>query len=257
MNTKLFPKVAHYYDTLASTNAEAIRAINEGEGPEAGAVFWTEEQSKGRGQGSNRWHASPAANLTISIVAYPGHLPVDRLFALTQLTGLAVAATVRHFCPEQAEKVSLKWPNDVYVGNQKIAGILVQNGLRGSAVSWSVLGIGLNVNEVKFPRELTETATSLRLLTGREYDREAVANRLFDAITTYYSLTSPAGLPVLEAAYHEMLYLLDKPALFRRLNTGETFRGIIKGVNESGQLLMNTENVGEECFSLREIGFVR
>ena len=257
MNTKLFPKVARWYDTLGSTNAEAIRDINAGKGADAGAVYWTEEQSAGRGQGINRWHATPATNLTLSIVAYPDHLPVDRLFALTQLTGLAVAATVRHFLPARAAEVSLKWPNDVYVGKQKIAGILVQNGLRGSRISWTVFGIGLNVNEVDFPPELATTATSLRLLAGTDFDREAVANRLFSAFSDAYELTSPARLPELDQAYHQSLYLRDVSATYREIATGNIFSARIRGVASTGQLRLEMTDGRERLFSLREIGFLR
>lgn len=257
MNTKLFPKVARWYDTLASTNEAAIQDINAGKGADAGAVYWTEEQSRGRGQGSNRWHATPATNLTISIVAYPGHLPIDRLFALTQLTGLAVAATVRHFLPERAAEVALKWPNDVYVGKQKIAGILVQNGLRGSTISWSVFGIGLNVNEINFPPELTTTATSLRLLTGRDFDREAVAQHLFSAFSKAYELTSPARLSKLDDDYHRSLYLRDVPAAYREIATGNIFTARIRGVAPTGQLRLEMTDGQERLFSLREVGFLR
>lgn len=257
MNTKLFLKVARWYDTLASTNEAAIRDINAGKGADAGAVYWTEEQSKGRGQGNNRWHASPAANLTISIVAYPSHLPIDRLFALTQLTGLAVADTVRYFLPERAAEVSLKWPNDVYVGQQKIAGILLQNGLRGSKISWSVFGIGLNVNETDFPPELTTTATSLRLLAGRDFDREAVAQQLFSAFSKAYELTSPARLPDLDQAYHRSLYLRDVPATYREIATGNIFTARIRGAAPTGQLRLEMTDGREQLFSLREVGFVR
>lgn len=257
MNTTLFPKVARWYDTLPSTNEAAIQDISARKGADAGAVYWTEEQSKGRGQGSNRWHATPAANLTISIVAYPSHLPIDRLFALTQLTGLAVADTVRHFLPERAAEVTLKWPNDVYVGKQKIAGILVQNGLRGSQISWSVFGIGLNVNEKDFPPELTTTATSLRLLAGADFDREAVANRLFSAFSKAYELTSPARLPELDQAYHQSLYLRNTQARYRNLESGEIFAAIIRGVTPSGQLRLEMADGREQLFSLREIGFLR
>ena len=257
MNTKLFPKVARWYDTLASTNEAAIQDINAGKGADAGAVYWTEEQSKGRGQGNNRWHASSAANLTISIVAYPSHLPIDRLFALTQLTGLAVADTVRHFLPERAVEVTLKWPNDVYVGTQKIAGILVQNGLRGSNISWSVFGIGLNVNEIDFPPELAATATSLRLLAGTDFDREAVANQLFSAFSKAYELTSPTRLPELDQAYHQSLYLKNTPAQYRHAETGELFTAIIRGVAPTGQLRLEMVDGRERLFSLREIGFLR
>lgn len=257
MNTTLFPKVACYYELTDGTNAAAIRAIASGTPPSPGAVFLAEAQSAGRGQGSNQWHATPGANLTLSMVVYPDHLAVARLFALTQLTGMAVAETVAHFLPASvAATVRLKWPNDVYVGDQKIAGILVQNGLRGSAVSWSVLGIGLNVNETEFPEELQATAISLQLLTGSKLDKAVVLNFLLKRLAINYAFTHPARLADLGAAYHRLLYRLNVPGRYLNVETGERFFAVVRGVNAAGQLRLELAEGGERVFSLREVRFV-
>ncbi|MEM9529204.1 MAG: biotin--[acetyl-CoA-carboxylase] ligase, partial [Bacteroidota bacterium] len=140
INTPLFPKVARRYESIASTNEAAVTAINAGEALVPGTVFWADDQTAGRGQGENRWHSSPNTNLALSIICYPDHLTVDRLFSLTQVAAIAVAATITtHLPAEQASRVRIKWPNDIYVGDRKIAGILVQNGLRGNRVVWSVI----------------------------------------------------------------------------------------------------------------------
>lgn len=214
-------------------------------------------QTAGRGQGPNRWHASHGANLLLSLIVYPDHLSVDRLFVLTQLSGLAVADTVRQFLPAAlADTVRVKWPNDVYVGDRKIAGILVQNGLRGKAVSWSVLGIGLNVNEQDFPPELSATATSLFALLDQAVDRQLVLAALFANLSAYYNLTHPDRLRQLETAYHQQLYRLNLPGRYREVATGETFFAILRGVDQSGQLRLERAEGGERVFSLREVRFV-
>lgn len=255
-NTPLIPKVSFKYDTLDSTNAAAIRDINAGLGADAGAVYWTEEQSAGRGQGSNRWHTTPSANLTISLVAYPDHLTADRLFALSQLTGLAIAETVKYFVGNKlAPSVKVKWPNDVYVGSQKIAGVLVQNGLRGRNVSWSVIGIGLNVQETNFPPELQTSATSLELLTGQRDERTTVAAYLFHNLSTIYQLTFPEKGNALNDYYLQNLYLKDETAKFRRTTDGSTFTGIIRGIDRNGRLQMDTA-AGVEYFSVGEVKFL-
>jgi len=191
------------------------------------------------------------------MVAYPDHLAVARLFALTQLTGMAVAETVAHFLPTPlAATVRLKWPNDVYVGDQKIAGILVQNGLRGSAVSWSVLGIGLNVNETSFPVELRAGATSLQLLTGAELDKAAVLDFLLLRLAANYAFTHPARLSALGQAYHRLLYRLNVPGRYLEVDSGERFFAVVRGVNAAGQLRLELAEGGERVFSLREVRFV-
>jgi BirA family biotin operon repressor/biotin-[acetyl-CoA-carboxylase] ligase len=216
-----------------------------------------DEQTAGRGQGSNAWFATPGANLSFSLVCYPDHLSVDQIFALTQVPALAVAAVVRELIkPPVVAAVSLKWPNDVYVGDQKIAGILVQNGLRGKAIAWSVIGIGLNVNEVNFPSELTTVATSLRLLTGRQLDRQAVRDRLFEQLRLQYSLTTAAGMGQLQRDYHRQLYRLNLPGRYQRTNDNSTFFAILRGVAADGRLVLEHASGEEERFALREVRFI-
>lgn len=257
INTSLFPKVARHDSVTDGTNAAAIRAIAAGEYLPAGTVFRADAQTAGRGQGENKWHASPGANLLLSLIAYPDHLAVDRLFVLTQLSGLAVADTVRHFLPAgRADTVRLKWPNDVYVGRQKIAGILVQNGLRGAAISWSVLGIGLNVNEAAFPESLRPTATSLALLLGGAVDREAVLVTLLANLAVRYEQTHPDRLPSLEADYAQQLYQLNEPGRYEEVETGENFFAILRGVDRAGQLRLELAEGGERVFSLRQLRFI-
>ncbi len=257
VNTILFPKVARHYEQTDGTNAEAIRAVTSTTPPAPGTVFLADKQTAGRGQGSNTWHATARANLLLSLMVYPDHLAVDRLFVLTQLSGLAVAETVAHFLPAAtAATVRLKWPNDVYVGQQKIAGILVQNGLRGSSVSWSVLGIGLNVNEVDFPEALTASATSLTLLTGQLFEREKILDFLLTRLAENYTLTHPDKLASLDKAYHQLLYRRNQPGRYQEVATGENFFAILRGVTTAGQLRLELATGAERLFSLRELRFI-
>ncbi|MFK8165569.1 MAG: biotin--[acetyl-CoA-carboxylase] ligase [Lewinella sp.] len=257
INTTLFPKVARHYAETDGTNAEAMRAISGAEPPAPGAVYLADEQTAGRGQGTNSWHATPGDNLTFSMVVYPDHLAVDRIFVLTQLSGLAVAETVAHFLPsELAVTVRLKWPNDVYVGNQKIAGILVQNGLRGSKVSWSVIGIGLNVNETSFPEELLDKATSLALLSGTTFVAKEVLNFLLARLANNYQLSDPRRLPELGRRYQGLLYRHNLPGRYQEVETGTYFFAVLRGVNNIGQLRLELAEGGERVFSLREVRFV-
>ena len=257
VNNKLFPKVARRFEVLESTNAAVIRALNAGEAIGNGAVFISNAQTAGRGQGTNQWHASPGANLTLSMAAFPDHLAVDRLFALNQLSALAVGETAKHFLPNHlATEVRLKWPNDVYVGKQKIAGILVQNGLRGSAVSWSVIGIGLNVNEKNFPESLQQSATSLALLANQTFDLEEVLAFLLERLAANYELLRPTLLRELGQRYHQELYRLNVPASYQLTESGENFFAVLRGVNEAGQLRLELAEGGERAFALREVRFV-
>lgn len=235
-----------------STNLAAQRALRLPEALPAGTVFLADEQTAGRGQGGNRWHATAGANLTLSVVAYPDHLAVDRLFALTQFTALAVMETVRKHLPDPlAADVRVKWPNDVLVGERKIAGILVQNALRGPKIQSSLIGIGLNVNEKSFPDSLAQRATSLRLLKGEAYDRDAVQRTLFEAIERYYALTFKRE-GQLARAYHDWLFGREKPRAYRIKATGQSMSALVKGVKPDGRLQLVSEE-GEYDFANGEI----
>lgn len=255
VNTPFFPKVARHYDVTSSTNAEAVAAVSGEAPPPPGAVFLTEAQTAGRGQGTNAWHATAGDNLTLSVVAYPDHLAAQRLFVLNQYVSLAVAATVRrHLPPGPAAGVRVKWPNDVYVGDQKIAGVLIQNGLRGSTVGWSVIGVGLNVNETDFPPALRRTATSLAILNGRAVDRAAVLQTLFGELTDLYALTAGPGQKLLAKRYHTELYRRDEVATYRETAGGPPFAAIFRRVDDHGRAVLSV-NGRERTYALREVAF--
>lgn len=257
INTTLFPKVARHDTVVDGTNAAVIRMLGSATPPSAGAVYRAEEQTAGRGQGTNSWHTTPGANLTFSMVVYPDHLAVDRIFALTQLSGLAVAETVAHFLSAKlAASVRLKWPNDVYVGDKKIAGILVQNGLRGSSVSWSVIGIGLNVNETNFPKELADKAISLTQLMGTAFSTDEVLAFLLARLAQNYHLSAPKRLTELGQRYQGLLYRHNLPGRYQEVETGTYFFAVLRGVNDIGQLRLELAEGGERVFSLREVRFV-
>lgn len=257
MNKPLIPKVARRYTRIGSTNDTAVAALSAGEDLPHGAVLLTDEQTAGRGQATNRWHATPGDNLTLSLVLYPDHLTADRLFALTQWTSLALARTVAHFLPDaDAATVRIKWPNDLYVGDQKIAGILVQNGLRGSRVAWSVIGVGLNVNERDFPPPLGVSARALHLPPGPKLDLETVLDVLLQQFAATYELTDPARRRDLDQAYHRLLYRRNQTGRYELAQTGERFSAVLRGVDPDGRLRLQRPAGPEQRFALREIRFV-
>ena len=235
----LVPKVAKYFDTIPSTNAALLADLESGKPLPEGSVYLTRAQTAGRGQGDNGWYATPGDNLTLSIVLRPEHLSVDRLFALNAFVSLAVSATLHHFLPPHLSgAVCIKWPNDVYVGRHKIAGILLQNALRGTQVQWAVAGIGLNVNEVAFPAYLTDRATSLALLLHEIVSLEDVTHYLLTQLTKWYPLLQPQHLDGLHRRYAEQLYRLGEPTPFTLRDTGRSFSAYVAGVSVDGKLML-------------------
>jgi BirA family biotin operon repressor/biotin-[acetyl-CoA-carboxylase] ligase len=144
----------------------------------------------------------------------------------------------------------------VYVGDRKIAGILVQNGLRGSSVSWSVIGIGLNVNETNFPEDLQDKATSLAQLRGTTFSADEVLDFLLARLAHNYQLSDPRRLKELGHRYQGLLYRHNLPGRYQEVETGTYFFAVLRGVNDIGQLRLEMAEGPERAFSLREVRFV-
>ena len=158
-----------WYDTVESTNDVARKAVGELDNLSVIAARW---QTAGRGQGDHKWHSRPGENLTFSVVMKFGEgglapLAARDMLLITETVTLAL----RRYLLRKRIPARIKWPNDIYVGDRKICGILIENILHGPEVSFSIVGIGLNLNQTEFPPDLPNPV-SLSLLTGRGYDPE-------------------------------------------------------------------------------------
>src|ERR1700678_482492 len=159
-------KQIHHYYKIGSTNSEAMRAAADG-APE-GSVFLAEEQLSGRGRGAHTWHSARSTGIYCSVVLRPAMPPSDALiFSLA--AGLAVRAAVAEIAPQL--KLDLKWPRGALLDRKQFCGILTVMNAAATRVRRIVVGIGINVNQAKFPAELRISATSLRLETGTEWPR--------------------------------------------------------------------------------------
>lgn len=158
-------------DSTTSTNS-AIAAL--GLSAENGTVVTAYAQSAGRGQRGNSWESEPGKNITLSILWKPQTVQASEQFILSEAVALAVADTVDEVSPTPAE---VKWPNDIYVGNRKICGILIENSLQGRSISRTIAGVGLNVNQTVFLSD-APNPVSLAMLTGGELDRDKIQTGL-------------------------------------------------------------------------------
>lgn len=241
--TLFIGKELYYMPTCHSTNDEARQksinaAICEG------AVFITSDQTKGRGQRGNTWFSQPHKNLTLSIVLNPIFLGSDEHFYLNMISSLAVKMCAQHFVPEAQVKV--KWPNDVWINERKIAGILIENTLKGSRISSSLIGIGLNVNQTHF----TETkASSLSLASGTTFSLPLVFEKLMLAIEHYYLMLKAQKYDELKSEYLSHLLGFRVKRTFR---AEHVFTGEIMDVMKSGLLMIKTQQ-GERSFDFKEI----
>jgi BirA family biotin operon repressor/biotin-[acetyl-CoA-carboxylase] ligase len=153
-----------------------------------GTVIMASSQFAGKGQRGNNWISEPGKNLTFSVLLRPSFLPLNKAHLLTHLGGLAVLKTVASYCIN----TSIKWPNDIYVSNNKIAGVLVENVIGENKIKQCIMGIGLNVNQTDFPTVLD--ATSLKKQTQMEHNLENVLNSICENIEEYYYLLATSQL---------------------------------------------------------------
>jgi BirA family biotin operon repressor/biotin-[acetyl-CoA-carboxylase] ligase len=223
-------KQIHHFYKIGSTNSDAMEAA--GEGAPEGSAFLAEEQLAGRGRGAHSWHSARSSGIYCSVILRPVMPPSDALlFSLA--AGLAVRAAVGEIAPQLV--VDLKWPNDVLLGGKKFCGILTEMNAEATRVRYMVVGMGINVNQVRFPAELRELATSLRIETGTEWSRVELCAALLKALDREYrSLVEDAGA---------------RGAILRRFEEGSSsVRGSKVTIEENGGLAGVTEGLDERGF---------
>ena len=228
-------KYIHHYYKIGSTNSEAMRSAAEG-APE-GSVFLAEEQLAGRGRGANTWQSARSAGIYGSVILRPAMPPSEALiFSLA--AGLAVHAAVLSIAPELHP--DLKWPNDVLLGGKKFCGILTEMTAEATRVRHLVVGVGINVNQTKFPAELREIATSLKIETGTEWSRVELCAALLKSLDREYR-----SLVKDPAAWASILWRFEESSSSARgskvrIEENGGIQGVTEGLDARGFLQVRT-----------------
>jgi len=225
----LFSQIHHYYK-IGSTNEAAMEAAAAG--AHEGSVFLAEEQTAGKGRGRNQWHSARSAGIYCSVVLRP-NLPPSEALVISLAAGLAVHSAIQVI--DARLNPDLKWPNDALLGDRKFCGILTEMNAEATRVRHVVVGIGINVNQRKFPDDVRETATSLLLTSGSEWSRVELAAAL---------------LKSLEREYRD---LLEKPgahdSILRRFSQLSSYvRGRRVRIEENGGFEGRTEGLDARGF---------
>lgn len=233
-----------YYETLQSSNNEAIRLASSG-APE-GTVVMCREQTAGRGQRSNRWVSAPGENLTVSLILRPVGM-TDKLFLLSKTFSLAVVRSLNSYGIE----ASIKWPNDIYVKTCKIAGILIEHSFWGNILVFSVIGLGLNVNQITFP-SMDIVPASIATETGKNnYDIDEILSSTLDSFSSLYK----SDREMIHSGYMEKLYHRKGHFPYHTKN-GETLIAEIHDVADSGELILKDKNGNLHSFLFKEIAYL-
>jgi BirA family biotin operon repressor/biotin-[acetyl-CoA-carboxylase] ligase len=234
-----------YYETLPSSNSEAIHLASGG--ASEGTVVICREQTSGRGQRNNRWESAPGANLTMSLIVRPASMTAGELFILSKAFSLAVVKSLNHYDID----ASIKWPNDIYVESRKIAGILIEHSLLGNSPVFSVIGLGLNVNQFLFPA-MDVIPTSIAVETGKDYyDTGEILSLVLRNFSALYKSPKDA----INTGYMEKLFR-RKGYFPYRTKDGEVLIAEIYNVEDSGELVLKDKNGKLNSFLFKEIVYV-
>jgi BirA family biotin operon repressor/biotin-[acetyl-CoA-carboxylase] ligase len=228
-------KQIHHYYKIGSTNSEAMSWAAEG-APE-GSVFLAEEQLAGRGRGGHTWHSARLTGIYCSVILRPALPPSDALiFSLA--AGLAVRAAVAEVAPQL--QPDLKWPNDLLLSGKKFCGILTEMHAEVTRVRHLVVGIGINVNQVKFPAELRDVATSLRIETGTEWSRVELLAALLKSLDREYRqvVDSPGARAAILRRFEESSSSVRGRSVTMEENAG--LAGVTEGLDDRGFLRVRT-----------------
>ena len=224
--------------------------VPEGSYPESGeqaVVVVAEYQTAGKGCGENSWESERGKNLTFSVLLHPTEIPADCQFRISEAVSVAICETLEQlFSPISA---TIKWPNDIYVGDRKICGILIENQLRGRLISDSIVGIGLNVNQTEF-RSDAPNPVSIAQITGQEEDREA----LLQAFLQQLSVTMEMEPEALMAAYRSRLYRREGIHPFS--DKEGTFEAKVLNVLDDGRLVLLDTEGKARMYAFKEVVFI-
>lgn len=243
METLFIGKNSIFLPETESTNSYAIHLLKNVNLVE-GTVIHTAHQTYGKGQRGNRWMTDPLSNLSASIVLKPTFLELKNQFFLYQIVALACHDTLSEILAYRQYDIKIKWPNDILVDRKKIAGILIENNIQGTVINWSVVGIGINVNQEEFSG--IPNAASVKMLTGIDLSVHTVLEILCGHLEKYYLQLKNGRFGLIRQAYLDNLYGLSKTLEFQ---VDDRIRKLyVQGVSNSGLLnLLDEEGKSMEA----------
>lgn len=242
------PEIIHLEQTHSTNNylrnlVEAIRI------PEEGTVVWADFQTAGRGQQGNSWESAPGENLLFTLLLCPQSIKARNQFIVSQLVSLGILKTLNQL----KEGFRVKWPNDIYYHNKKVAGILIENDLSGQTLYNSFIGIGLNVNQKEFTSD-APNPVSLYQILGAETDRTFLLDQILRNILYYYEIALEGNYTLIRDKYMQQLFRNDGYHPFS--DAGRHFLARIKHIYPTGHLILEDESGIEQTYDFKEVEFV-
>jgi BirA family biotin operon repressor/biotin-[acetyl-CoA-carboxylase] ligase len=213
-------------------------------------VVVADNQTNGKGQMGAVWTSNPSENLTFSVYLSTSFISLHNQFYLNCAVALSLYNVLNKL---SIPKLSIKWPNDILSSSRKLSGVLIENIVKSNKDSYAIIGVGLNVNQKSFPGLVK--ATSLNNLTGENYNLDELLMLFIMELKKQVRQTTKGYFKVIHDSYEAVLFRKNKPSTFKNIE-GEMFPGIIKGVNNSGHLLVYTEDEIVKEFRLKELSLL-
>lgn len=234
-------------DRIGSTNTYATSVADT---LAHGDVVRAVEQTAGRGQRGNSWEAEPGKNLTFSLMLRPDDIEASEQFIVSESVALGVARVLGRHLP--GERLSVKWPNDIYAGDRKICGILIENAVSGRKLVRSIAGIGINVNQRQFLSDAPNPVSMLQI-AGREFDPLPLLNEVVAEILSLLK----SDKSYLRELYSSMLWRGEGEHMFIDHKRGSLrFAASITGVAPSGLLTLTDTEGRQHTYAFKEVSFI-
>lgn len=253
-------KILHF-EEVSSTNT-ILRDMMADGCDIAGTVVVAGHQTAGKGMGENRWESKPGENLLFSIALNVSFLKAEEQFRISQAVAVAILNVIspKLLTPSNSSNSlnslnsSIKWPNDIYVGSKKLAGILIQNSISGMMMQTTIIGIGLNVNQLKFGKDIPNPV-SLKMLTRSGFDLKSLFDELIVNIkNAVEDLRTEQGREIIDSAYRNNLFRCGEWAEYDY--KGEVKTMIINGYDKYGRLCLSDKDGHEVVCDIKEIRFI-
>jgi len=238
-----------HFDQLPSTNAYAVELLSRSK-PAEGTIISTDNQYDGKGQLSNKWESEALKNISLSIILYPSFLNVEDQFKLSQAVSIAVYTTIQAYV---ASAISIKWPNDIYIGSDKVAGILIQNQIQGKHIASSVVGIGININQELFKSDAPNPISLFNVLR-KSVDIVEFKTVLFQNLSQQYQALRLGAYRQLDASYLKVLYRKNQLCNYQ-IKDNLVIQGSIVGVSNGGLLQVLIDGQMHE-YGFKEIKYL-
>ncbi len=239
-----------YIDVVDSSNMELIRFLEKGL-VEDFFMIQTGFQTGGKGQGSALWESQKNKNLLFSFVIKPTFLEISEQFYISIMVSLALRDVLAKYIGNETE-LKIKWPNDIYVNDGKIAGILIENAIQGQQFEWVVVGVGLNVNQKRFHSDAPNPVSLLNYI-AKPIDLQEVLIEFEKAFEKRYHQLKNNEFENMKKEYLASMYQIGELRNYRA--KGEEFQGKIIGLDQYGFLRMETPD-GERAFDIKEVGYL-